>query len=84
MWTTATKSLAIWSDRVEYEGPAFLGLSRRQVTIPPEDIVCVQFDPTKLKLATAEGELTFSFERPAHAQVAREAFRRLGWSFDED
>jgi hypothetical protein len=81
---TLTKTLAIWRDRIEYEGPAWHHLSRRQITIALKDISGIEFTTaTKLKISTAEGELDISCGRPADAEVAREALRRLGWTFGD-
>ncbi len=81
---TAFKTIAIWRDRVEYEGPEWLGLSRKKVTIALDEIEAVNFrSPTDLVLDTAQGRLKFSFSRPVNGDIAREAFRRLGWTFED-
>jgi hypothetical protein len=40
--------------------------------------------PTELTFLTADGRFDFAFDRAAEGEIAREAFRRLGWSFDDD
>jgi hypothetical protein len=82
---TPNKSLAVWHDRVEYDALAWFGLSRTHVTVSPGDITEVRFgSPTELTFLTADGRFDFAFDRAAEGEIAREAFRRLGWSFDDD
>lgn len=81
MWRT----LALFRDHLEYETPGLLGLGAKQLAMPVEDIGGAAFPaPTKLVLATAEGEISVSFERPAEGELAREALRRMGVPCDDD
>ena len=80
--SSGLKSIGIYRDRVEYAGPAWLGLTFKQVTLAPGEITGVAFPtPAELVLDSRQGRFKFAFPRPAQAAVARAAFERLGWRF---
>ena len=81
---TPKRRFVIWRDRIEYEAHGFLGIGARNLVVPTDEIDGVNFvTPVRLVLETSQGEIDVSVDRPAQGELAREAFRRLGWSFDE-
>ena len=80
--SSGLKSIGIYRDRVEYAGPAWLGLTFTQVALAPAEITGVAFPtPAELVLDSRQGRFKFAFPRPAQAAVARVALERLGWKF---
>lgn len=81
---TESKMLGVWQDRVEFESSEWFGLNRRKVTVETDDIKDITFtSPTDVSLATAQGPIQFPFPRPIDRDIAEEAFRRLGWTFND-
>ena len=81
---TPRRTLVIWRDRLDYETPGILGFGGSKLTVAADEIEAVAFpSPTKLVVVTSgDGEIKVSFDRAAEGDMACEAFRRLGWSFE--
>lgn len=80
----ALRALRLFRDHVEFETSGLFGIGARNLSVAADDIREVRFAGFRkiVIISTTQGTIRMPLRSVAEMELAREAFRRMGWQFD--
>lgn len=77
----AGRMLQLYRDHIEYTAAGLFGYGATDLTIPAEDVRAVRFATFRriVILSTTQGSIRMPLRDAGELELAREAFRRMGW-----